>query len=98
MYLKDFWKLGEKQRMWLKQLKVAIVQKDTDSFTRLLNNMPTFKEADKIEEALYLLKEATKIVKNLKDKTAISMQQIKKNIAFLNSAQADATATFDITS
>jgi hypothetical protein len=84
--------------MWLKQLKVAIVQKDTDSLTRLLSDVPIFDEVDKIEETLYLLKEAVRIVEDFRDKTAISMQQMKKNIAFLNSAQADATAKFDIIS
>jgi hypothetical protein len=84
--------------MWLNQLKIAVVQQDVELLNKLIEDIPTFDDGDKIEEALYLLKEATEIVEGLKDETAESMKQMKKNIDFLNSATADKTAKFDITS
>ena len=90
--------LGEKLRMWLKKLKIALVQKDIKSLGVLLDDIPTLEDAKEIEEALYLLQEAQKIVQNLKDETASSMAQMKKNIDFLNATTANKTAQFDITS
>jgi predicted translin family RNA/ssDNA-binding protein len=84
--------------MWLNQLKIAIIQQDIDQLNGLLDDIPTFVDAGQMEEALYLFKEAKRIVEDLKDETAISMKQIKKNIDFLNSATADKPANFDITS
>ncbi|SFV54709.1 hypothetical protein MNB_SM-6-885 [hydrothermal vent metagenome] len=84
--------------MWLKELKIAVVQKDVEQVEKLLEDIPSFDNPEEIEEALYLLKEAKSIIEKLKDDTAESMAQMKKNIDFLNSATADKTAKFDITS
>ena len=84
--------------MWLNQLKVAVVQKDTELLGSLLENIPTLEDAKEIETAIYLLQEATTLTQQLKDETVASMKQIKKNIDFLNSAVADKAAKFDITS
>ena len=90
--------LGEKLRMWLKKLKIAVVQKDIKSLDTLLNDIPTLKDMKEMEEALYLLQEAQRIIQILKNETTVSMSQIKKNIDFLNSTTANKTAQFDITS
>ena len=84
--------------MWLNKLKVAVVQRDTELLETLLDDLPQLEDEKDIEEALYLLAEATKIVQELKDETAASMVQMKKNIDFLNSTTANKTAKFDITS
>jgi len=84
--------------VWLNQLKVAVVQKDTELLSSLLDDIPTLENSEDIQTALYLLKEATTLTQQLKAETATSMKQIKKNIDFLNSAVADKTAKFDITS
>ena len=83
--------------MWLKKLKIAVIQRDTKSLDVLLDDIPALEDAKEIEEALYLLQEAQKIVQNLKDETASSMLQMKKNIDFLNATTANKTAKFDIT-
>ncbi|WP_297484104.1 hypothetical protein [Sulfurimonas sp.] len=83
--------------MWLKKLKIAVIQKDTKSLDVLLDDIPALEDAKEIEEALYLLQEAQKIVQTLKDETASSMLQMKKNIDFLNATTANKTAKFDIT-
>ena len=84
--------------MWLKQLKIAVVQKDVEQIENLLENLPKLDDSKEIEEALYLLDQAVKIVQELKNETAASMVQMKKNIDFLNSTEAKKTAKFDITS
>ncbi len=89
--------LGEILRMWLKKLKIAVIQKDIKSLAVLLDDIPVLKDAKEVEEALYLLQEAQRVVQALKDETASSMLQMKKNIDFLNSTIANKTAQFDIT-
>jgi hypothetical protein len=84
--------------MWLKELKIAVIEKNTDKFQSLLEDIPTLTDAREIEEALYLIEAAKEILESLKDKTKTSMIQIKKNIDFLNSATADSKSKFDITS
>jgi len=89
--------LGEILRMWLKKLKIAVIQKDIKSLAVLLDDIPVLKDAKEVEEALYLLQEAQRVVQALKDETTSSMLQMKKNIDFLNSTIANKTAQFDIT-
>lgn len=84
--------------MWLNQLKIAIVQKDTERLNALLDDIPSLKETDEIESAIYLLQEATNLVQQLKEETASSMVQIKKNINFLESTQNQTANKLDITS
>ena len=98
MYLKLFLKHGEKVQMWHNKLKIAIVNKDTDAIKNLLDGMPEFSDISKIEEAMYLLKEASALAKTLQDEVSSSMKQIKQNINFLKSANLDTSSTLDITS
>ena len=83
--------------MWLTKLKIAIVEKDTDSLKKLLDDIPELETKDEAESALYLLKEASELVHILKDETAETMVQIKKNLQFLRSTQEKAKSTLDIT-
>ncbi|DAB28360.1 MAG: hypothetical protein A2513_05545 [Sulfurimonas sp. RIFOXYD12_FULL_33_39] len=71
--------------MWLNKLKIAVVEKNIDSLGKLLDNIPQLESKKEMEEALYLLREASEIVHTLKDKTSASMKQIKKNLDFLRS-------------
>jgi len=84
--------------MWLNQLKVAIVEKDTALLELLLQDIPKLEKKEEIESAIVLLGEATRLVQSLKDETQASMSQIRKNINFLKSGVADVPAKFDITS
>ena len=84
--------------MWLNKLKIAITNQDTDAIDALLDNMPHFSELDKMQEAMYLLKEASSLAQKLKDETYASMKQIKKNIKFLKVTQPSSLSKLDITS
>ncbi len=89
---------GEKQRMWLTKLKIAIIEKDTNSLERLLDDMPQLESHTEIQEALYLLEEAKRVINNLKDETNHSMKQIQKNLKFLRSTDIPTSRSFDMMS
>ena len=84
--------------MWLKQLKIAIIERDTDKLDKLLNSMPDFDNLEDMQSASALLKEVARLLYELKDKTSASMKLLKKNIDFMSSTQANQTATLDIKS
>lgn len=87
---------GETVIMWLNKLKIAIIEKNTDSLNNLLNDIPQFSEPQDIEQAIYLLREASELLHTLKDETAVSMQQVKKSISFLRSTETQAINKLDI--
>lgn len=84
--------------MWLKEFKIALIEKDIKKLTTLMESVPTLSEAREIDEALYLLKAATTLVEGLKNETQASMVQMKKNIDFMKSTQAPQANTLDIKS
>ena len=98
MYLGLFWRLGEKQLMWLNKFKIALAQKDTDSIERLLDEVPNFEDIEDAKKASYLFEEALKLFNTLKDETTSSMKQIKRNIDFINVTSSKPSNTLDIKS
>ena len=84
--------------MWIEQLKIAIIQKDAELLSKLLDDIPSFKTKEEMEQAAYLLQEAVNIVVSLRDDVASSMLQIKKNLDFLKSTQQSNEIQFDIIS
>lgn len=72
---------------WSDRLKVALVAKDTNAISQLLDAMPEFTSLEEMQEAFYLLKQANTLLQTLKADTLTQMNQIKKNIDFLNSTQ-----------
>jgi hypothetical protein len=65
--------------MWLTKLKIAIIEKNTDALDALLDDIPQLSEAEDIEQAIYLLREASELLYTLQNETKISMGKIKKN-------------------
>lgn len=84
--------------MWLTKFKIAIIEKNTNNLYKLMDEVPKLENLEEIEEALYLLKEATTLVSSLKDDTSVSMKQLKRNIDFLKSTQAPRKNQLDIKS
>ncbi len=84
--------------MWLTKLKIAIVEKNIDLLDILMDDIPSLKKKEDIEQALYLLKEANRLVQELKNETSLSMKKIKTNIDFLKSTQAPVRNKLDIKS
>ena len=98
MFLKDFLKLGERQQVWIKKFKIAIASKDEDSIAKLILNVPSFENIDEARDALFLIKEATVVIQNLQNETAIQLQHLKKHIEFLDSTQKSKNTKLDIKS
>ena len=84
--------------MWLNKFKVALAQKDTDSIEKLLDEVPNFEDIEDAKKASFLFEEALKLFNTLKDETAASMKQLKKNIDFVNVTSAKPSNTLDIKS
>ena len=97
MFLKVCLKLGEKQQMWLKRLKIAVVQKDTKELEHLLDNIPKLTEKKEIDEGLCLLDAAKNIVEELQEEDATTMLQMRRNLDFLRSTQTNKSVKFDVT-
>ncbi|MCK9472181.1 hypothetical protein [Sulfurimonas sp.] len=84
--------------MWLIKLKIAVVEKNPDALSKLLEDVPQLESQKEVEEALYLLRAATSLMNKLKDETQASMKQIKKNLDFLRSTDISAPKRLDIRS
>jgi len=84
--------------MWLNKLKIAIIEKDVDTLNLLMDDLPHLDKEEDIESAIFLLKEATSVVKTLQSTTQESMIQMKKNINFLKATQSPVSGTLDVTS
>jgi len=87
--------------MWIAKLKLTIIEKNIDALSKLLDDVPVFDVRDDfkdIQEAMYLLREASILLHTLKDETAVSMMQIKSNLSFLQSVQKKPLNKLDITS
>lgn len=84
--------------MWLNELQIAIVEKDTDKLDKLLDSLPEFDNVDDMKKASFLLKEALELLYKLKDDTSESMIRIKKNLDFLKSTHNDPVNKLDIKS
>lgn len=84
--------------MWLNKLKIAIIEKNPNALGKLLDDVPQLQDPKEIEEAIYLLKEATSLMESLKDETKASMKQIKKNLDFLRSTDIPTSKKLDIKS
>ena len=81
--------------MWLKQLKIAVVQKDLDLLVILLDDVPTLSDPQDIEKATYLLNEAKILITSLQEQTLKSMTKMKKNMNFLKSSAAPNISKLD---
>jgi len=84
--------------IWIKQLKIAIVEKDIQKFDILMDNIPEFTKIEDIFQALFLLREANDLVTGLKDETGLAMQKMKKHIDFLKSIGTPVSRKLDIRS
>ena len=83
--------------MWLNELKIAIVEKNTDKLNSLMDEVPKLTDKKDLDSAICLLAEATDLVSVLKNKTQVSMTQMQKNIKFLRVTEAKKVSTLDIT-
>ena len=84
--------------MWLTDLKIAILEKNTNKLNELLDNLPKLEKKEDLEQAVYLLREASEILYTLKDEAGASMVKIRKSLSFLRSTEATPAQKLDIKS
>jgi hypothetical protein len=84
--------------MWNNALQIAIVEKNVEKIKELVETPLNFATLEEMREAQYLLAEASALMHELKDDTAKTMRQIKKNIDFLSSTQKKTPNKLDIKS
>jgi len=82
--------------MWLTNLKIAVIEQNTDKLSKLMKDIPMLSNNKEREEAIYLLKQATEFVSKLKNETAQSMKKIQKSLNFLKSTEHKTSAKLDI--
>ncbi|QOY53519.1 hypothetical protein HUE88_13100 [Candidatus Sulfurimonas baltica] len=82
--------------MWLTRLKIAIIEKNTVKLNELMDELPKLESEQEIEEAVYLLREASELIYTLKDETSVSMKLIKRNLQFLRSTDIPTSKKIDI--
>jgi len=75
--------------MWLTKLKTALVLKEIETLSSLIDEMPSFETLKEMEEAAYLLQHTKTLLEDEKSQTARTMQQLKNTIDFLKSTQTD---------
>lgn len=82
--------------MWINKLQIAIIEKDADAIDALMKETLEFEDKKNIETAMYLLREAMELIHTLKDETALTLRQLKKNINFLKSTQVQTHSRLDV--
>ena len=87
---------GEKSIMWLNKFKVAIAEENAILIGDLLKEVPTFTSTIKATEALYLIKEADKLMQRLQAENLEMKAKLKKHIEFMKSTQNDTPSNFDL--
>jgi hypothetical protein len=78
---------GEKVLMWLNELKKAIILKDYQTLDSLIGQMPQFDSLEQMEEASYLLLNATNLIQNEHSSTLHSLKQLKNTMDFLKATE-----------
>ena len=70
---------------WINELKTAVIEEDIQNITDITDNLPQFEDINEAEEALSLIQEAIRIVKEKKRETLDIMNKIKQTKTFLTS-------------
>ncbi|MDD3324280.1 MAG: hypothetical protein PHN38_04055 [Sulfurospirillaceae bacterium] len=68
---------------WLNELKVAIIEKDTNSIGLLVKSMPQINDLNHAIEAQALISQAIQIIDKEKTKAMEMMKKIKQTKAFV---------------
>ena len=82
--------------MWLKQLKIALVEKNITRLSELMNELPELTSKEDLDAAICLLDEATSLVSSFQNQTQEAMIQMQKNIKFLKVTEEKKTSSLDI--
>jgi len=82
--------------MWLKKLKSALITKDVNTISTLLDDVPSL-SSDELKEASFLLEEAAKVATQLRDEIGMKIQKVQKNRDFLDATSLSQQQHLNIT-
>ncbi len=82
--------------MWLNQLQIAVIEKNTSKLNELIGDIPDLKIKKDIDSAICLLDEASLLLTSLRDDKKSSMQQMQKTIKFLKATESKKSSSLDI--
>ena len=84
--------------MWIREFEIALIEKDSDKLSELLDKELAFENAEDITKAMYLVKQANELFRDLKRETQLSMNALQHNIDVLNAVDVPPANKLDITS
>lgn len=70
---------------WVNDFKVALINENIEMLSKLLDEVPDFKNKQDAKEALALISQAYTLLNNLKKGASIEMSKIRKTKAFIKS-------------
>ncbi|QOP42609.1 hypothetical protein FJR45_01005 [Sulfurimonas sediminis] len=84
--------------MWHTKLQIAIIEKNAEEIDKLVSQMPKFETIEQMKSAASLIKEALKIVKQLKSETGKTLKKLRQHQEFLGTTSLMTHNKFDIIS
>lgn len=84
--------------VWFDALEIAIIEKDPQKISDLINSLPSFETLDEMKKAQYLLAEARLVIDTMREEAGSAMIHLKKHIDFLKSTQNVCENKFDVSS
>ncbi len=72
------------KKSWISKLKLSIINKNFDQIEKLSKNIPIFTTLKESQEALTLIAEANKMLKNKQQQILSQMEKLKKTKKFLD--------------
>ncbi|MEN4045793.1 MULTISPECIES: hypothetical protein [Sulfurimonas] len=84
--------------MWHTKLQIAIIEKNAQRIDILVSQMPKFETIEQMKSAALLIKEALKVVRQLKSETGETLKKLRQHQDFLGATAPMTNNKFDITS
>ena len=82
--------------MWLTNFKKAIILKEFETLSQLIDEMPAIESLSQMEEAAYLLHHAKTLLEMEQSATLGSIKQLKNTIDFLKATENTPTSSFNL--
>lgn len=82
--------------MWLTNFKKALILKEFETLSQLIDEMPPMESLSQMEEAAYLLHHAKTLLEVEQSATLGSLQQLKNTIDFLKATENTPTSSFNL--
>ncbi len=82
--------------MWINSFKLAVIKKDIEKISNLLDEIPKDLSLEQMQEASAYISEALKLLEDMKFNTSKEIVEVKKKIEFIKSSQKNPNKVLDI--